>query len=277
MRISLLFLIPFHVLFVACDKHPAKAAFFIEPSGINLQTTAVQGSGSHKISDLWLYVDGQYQGCYPVGKLLPVPNEGRPVTIHMFAGIKNNGISTTRVPWRLYDIFRLDTTVESGRTVSIPVTFRYSPATTFTWVENCEGEPSLGIRKSSKSDADLIFPASQSFEGKSVGMVLTPQDVIGQMESAAEFGLPRFSLDVYLELNYKSNSPFVVGVIDSDGLERAALVINPQEEWNKIYVQLASVISVEPASPRFKIYLRMDNHEQKNLELFVDNLKLVYL
>jgi hypothetical protein len=279
MRISLLivFLLPF--LHTSCkDYKPAEPTFFLEPSEIRVASKSGQGTGSHGITDLWLYVNGQFSGCYPVNSRLPVISKNRQAVIQLFAGIKNNGISSTRIPWAFYDLLRIDTFAESGSSFRRPITFAYNSAVTFTWIENCDGDPGLSLVRSQVSEANPeLMPQAESFEGRSVSLALTPAQVIGQIETSADFGLPRYSPNVYLELNYKSNTSFVVGVIDQDKQTRAALVINPHAEWNKIYVQLAEPVSREPESSRFKVYFRVTRQEEPNPRIYLDNIKLMFI
>src|SRR5688572_15027996 len=141
MRIFLLaFLILFSLcLTTSCKKHvPSKEIFLIKAGNVKVKTSFGQGTSSHKITDLWLYVNGQFQGAYPVGNAMPIISEGKPVTINVMAGIKNNGISDTRIPWSFYNILTFDTLVESGKTIERAFTFDYRSATTFTWNETFE-------------------------------------------------------------------------------------------------------------------------------------------
>jgi hypothetical protein len=277
MRIAILSFIGI-LFFVSCGKYePAKAAFFIQPGEIRVEAGPGQGSGSHKITDLWLYVNNQFQGVYPADGRLPVMTDGA-ADIQIRAGIKNNGISTTRLFWPMYDFLRIDTVLPSGVIATRPLTFRYLAATTFTWVEDFDNNPGIGLKRSAISDTTYsIASPSESFEGRSIELALNTSGLIGQLESSQEFTLPRNNGNVYLELNYKCNASFEVGVIDSDLRERDAVIITPQATWNKIYVQLASVVSAEPFSPRFRVYFRIDKRDAAEPRLFLDNLKLVFL
>src|SRR5688572_29113594 len=118
MRELYFIVIPFLFLLSACKKfEPAEEAFFVRASSVTVKTTSKQGTGSHKITDFWLYVNGQFQGCYPVGNLMPIVSKGKPVTISVQAGIKNNGISETRMVWPFYQTLELDTLVEGGKNI----------------------------------------------------------------------------------------------------------------------------------------------------------------
>src|SRR5688572_10501188 len=109
MRLVLLFFLILSMVAPSCKKkyESATPAFFIKPSSVIVDTSAGQGSDSHNISDLWLYVNGQFQGAYPMDATLPILSDNKIASISLFAGIRNNGISTTRIPWQFYEVLEL--------------------------------------------------------------------------------------------------------------------------------------------------------------------------
>ncbi|MBA2612330.1 MAG: hypothetical protein H0U95_10190 [Bacteroidetes bacterium] len=272
----------------SCKKYvPADAAFFIKPDPVSVAiTSSLQGSTSSKITDLWLYVNGKFQGAYPTGNLLPIISKGERVKISILAGIKKNGISDTRTSWIFYDYLTIDTTVESGKTFTRPITFRYNPNTTFAWMENFDGQgftlvKSIGdVNGNGNSDATwTLCPTSEAFEGNSAMMDMTGMQngATGQVESAISYTLPLASANVFLEVNFKGNQGFEVGVI-SGTTTKSTLFVNPSPNWNKIYISLADVINKTPNSTAQKIYFKMvKTAENPNPVMYLDNIKVIYL
>ncbi len=278
LRIVLLMFIS-AALFFSCKKNPeTEPTFFLRAEPVKVNPTALQGSSSHNITDIWLYVDGQFQGAYPVGNLMPVVTKNKSVTIDAFAGIENNGIGDTRIPWLLYQKLQYDTLIASGQHITRQFTFNYNPAVTFDWVEDFEGSAGVTLVKSPISEVGYVLsPASDSFEGKSIEMVLNSTQLIGQLESTKSFTLPPANSNVYLELNYKCNTKFEVGLFGTGTSEKPALIVNPKDTWNKIYIQLAAVVNSEPKAPSYKVYFRMINGEAAEPKVQLDNIKLLYL
>ena len=289
MRLLLLLVLLVNLfLLSSCKKYKeANAAFFIKAGKISVAPSSVQvqGSASHKITDLWLYVNGKFQGVYPVGNLMPIVSNGNKVSINVFAGIKNNGISDTRIFWPMYEFLTIDTLVETGKTIERDFTFKYKSSTTFTLIEGFDGNGSF-FEKSAISDPSFtnkINSGDDGFEGNYFELTLPTTldyDYIGRVESSGPgFSLPTSSSNVYLEFNYKSNVGFNVGIITNEGVSRSASGINPQENWNKIYIQLSNVINENPVSTKCKIYF--DFVKLKNVtevkKVLLDNIKLVYL
>lgn len=270
----------------SCKKHvPSDAAFFIKPGNISIATVntggTIQGSGSHKITDLWLYTDGKFQGVYPVGSLLPIVSKGEQVKINIFGGIKNNGISSTRIYWPFYNFITLDTLVENGKTIEIPMTFKYLASTTFSFMENFDGSgvsliKSPNIENNTDTTWKYAAPAD-CFDGKSAEIGLTGAGKQAFLESSIAYPMPQASANVYLEINYKCNERFEVGIL-SGVTPKSTLFVSPSESWNKIYIQLADAINRSPNASTQKVYFKLvSTDETPYPKMFLDNIKLVYL
>ncbi len=286
MRIFLLFVVVVNLFLLgACKKYKAaEDAFFIKATKVTVTSSTGQQI-SHKITDLWLYVNGKYQGAYPVGHLMPVARKGESVRINVFAGIKNNGIADTRIPYPFYDFITYDTTVATGKTIEHSFDFKYKASATTTLNETFDGNLGLFFKKSDVSSNDsVIFDIAapeDCFEKKS-GILELPYNGFNQTaqieSSGTGFSLPTGSANVYLELNYKCNTGFSVGLISSDGNLTEAIGINPQENWNKIYISLATAVNSNPNSSKYKVYIKFVKAETEDADkkVFLDNIKLIY-
>ena len=92
--------------------------------------------------------------------------------------------------------------------------------------------------------------------------------------------LPQAGAPVFLELDYKCNTEFLVGMyvnFPPDVLQKDLLWVNPKDDWNKIYINLTSTISEGIGAESFKVFIGMkrDFSLDKN-EVYFDNLKVVY-
>jgi hypothetical protein len=280
MRIRLLFSIVIFFLFqVSCKKYePAEEAFFIKPSLVSVSTSSTQGSGSNKITELWVYVNGFFKGAYPVEKSIPIVTNGKQVNIQVFAGIINNGIKSTRIFSPFYELLSFDILAPRGTVVDRSFTFNYRTNTTFAWLEDFEGLSSTVIKSPNSEIGYDVISGANSFEGKCLKMAGTSTTSILMLESAGNaFELPLGSPNVYLELNYKCNYLVTVGLINSSGKEINAFHLNPQSNWNKIYISMAAAANESGSSNKYKVFLRTVKTGDEPAELFLDNIKLVYL
>lgn len=281
MRLFLLFILPVLLfLLSSCKKYQAAdPTFFIRSGNVTVSTSGNEGTASQKISDLWLYVNGKYQGTYPVGSLMPVISNNKGVEINVFAGIKNNGISDTRIFYPFFDLFTLDTLVEAGKTIERSFNFKYRPATVFGWNENFDSNSGYSIQNVNSDTEFKKCSPGDSFEGGSIVMSLPDNNIRARIESSGDpFTLPTGTGNVYLELHYKCNTEFEIGLTNDNGSQQeAAIRIHPQENWNKIYVQLSTAVNIL-ASNKYKVYIEFfkDPSIAETRQVFLDNIKLLY-
>jgi len=263
------------------DFKPASEAYFITTNKVQLITKLNQGYGSHNITDLWLYTNGFFRGAYPIGSKMPIMLADGKASIQLLAGIKNNGISETRINWLLFEPIKLDTIVKSGENITRNFSFNYKDAVVFKWLESFELS---GFSLVKSAISDTIFKVHTNdehvFEGnKSIELGLTGNALLAQLESAVAFDLPTgaASGNVYLELDYKGNTQFEVHVSTNNDLAYVSTV-NPKENWNKIYIQLSDAININTASTFKKIVIKVfRNQSITEQKIYLDNIKLVYL
>lgn len=278
-----IFLCSIFLVLISCKKtfKPAADAYFVTTNHVQLVTKPGQGFGSHNITDLWLYTNGFFRGAYPVGSKMPIMLADGKAVIQVLAGIKNNGISATRINWALYEPVKLDTIVQAGENIVRNFTFAYKDAVVFKWLESFE-QPGFSLVRSSISDTTFKVHVNDAhvFEGnKSIELGLTGSALLAQVESAVAFDLPtgNASANVYLEIDYKGNTEFEVHVA-TNGILTYVSTVNPKENWNKIYIQLSDGINAINSSTLKKIVFKVvRNQNIAEQKIYLDNIKLVYL
>ncbi len=271
------------LIFCACkrEKYEAPAAYFLKSGTVDVTTTlTTQGSSSSKITDLWLYVNGKFQGAYPVGATLPIKSTG-PTEIVIFPGIKNNGISATRQPYEFYAPIEIDTAVDTRLTFNRNLTFKYKTGAVFHWLEDFENFGNIGgitFTKSNISDTGFAILNNDPnvFQGsKCMYWALDGSNRLAQFQSNSMYSLPSGGAPVYLELNYKCDAPFEVGVYNGSDF-RPILTVNTSSAWNKIYAQLSFGVSTQPSYSKFGVYIKAYNANPPDVPTFyIDNLKLI--
>ena len=122
---------------------------------------------------------------------------------------------------------------------------------------------------------------ADSFENKS--MCLTMSDTapvlsIAQVETYSLFALPHSNSNVYLEMDYKCNSEIYVGLVGDNSQLKNAITLNPHDDWNKIYIQLAETVNSDPLSDLYKLYFKLlKTDDGSKPTAYFDNIKLIYL
>jgi hypothetical protein len=274
----LLYLLFFCVtlFYVSCNKQKLKSpqASFLVVDKTQLITSTNQGTNSHKITDMWLYVNDNFEGIFPVGSVMPIVATGN-AEIVLFPGIKNNGIAATRLPYTFYQQIKFNQPVEAGKTYTYTPAFEYVTNANFRYKEDFEGASSgvsfVGTGGSTINDPNIVYGGV----GKSYFITMTDANPSTQIETTTSItNLPAGGAPVYLELNYKNNQPFEIGIIGGGVDQRQIITINPSLEWNKIYVQLTSGISTSPTYTNYKLYVKATK-SVSNPEIYLDNVKVI--
>jgi hypothetical protein len=248
----------------------------INSIGVQINNSQIEGTGSQKITDAWLYVDGELIGAFEMPVSIPVLAEGAH-TLLVFAGIKQNGLSTLRAIYPKYKAWEGTVTLVRGEIVNISPVVQYFPATNFVWMCDFDG-PGTNI-----DDSDGPWPGRlqeisgpNAFEGESGYVTLTSDTNEFYAQSSLSYQLNN-QYDVYLEMNYKCNQAFVIGMKNSvNGSFIPWCEVQPSTGWNKIYIRLNDAINTQPPGGQFHIYIAMQKNPDIALpELYFDELKLI--
>ncbi len=251
-------------------------------SGFPNSSTGDEGSLSNKITDAWVYIDEQLIGCFELPVTFPVLYEGSH-QIRIRAGIKVNGIAATRAPYPFYNDYNQTIYLGKGSKLNLTPSVTYNSSTHFAIMENFElvGNNMVKTIYSDTTLQTLTYPDPNVFEGNKSGIAyLGASGHKFECISVDSFLLPKGGASVFLELNYKSNYSFIIGVkaIGSVSTSQfAALSFNPSTTWNKGYVNLTPTITGAYTANSYKITIGMINNiNSDSLVLLLDNIKLVY-
>lgn len=259
---------------------PVPAYLSIEPFAFSAGSG--QGTSSEKITEAWLYVNNNFLGAYSLPAEVPVIAAGESEVI-LFPGIRVNGIASSPdiYPFYTNDVRSLVLTPAESTTIK-PVA-QYSDNVTFSALEDFEsGHPFLDDLDGDPATG-IVLSNQDVFEGSASGFIeLTPEHPEMEVATFLLFAeLPTNGTPVYLELNYKNNVEFalgLVGVEDSPpGIKDYFYIFNKKEEWNKIYIEMTERLRVSQF-PKYQLALRAIYSESGGPMnyIYLDNLKLVH-
>jgi hypothetical protein len=270
------------------------AYIFIPAIAVNIIDPQVQGTASQNIADAWVSVNDEPIGAFQLPAVVPIGIGGESNFVEgdnevsVRAGIKINGISATRLEYPSLQAYKTTINLKVGETDTLVPVVEYYPNEKFDWIEGFES-PGLTLEESNDSDTNLIRLTNSSdvFEGNaSAFFALSHKKQFFECRSTNTYSFPRINNSVFLELNYKADIPFIVGVFaNSVGTvsQQSIVTINPKSTWNKIYINITphvvAAINANVIDFTFFIGSRLNTEETQpdsTYRVYLDNLKLVY-
>ncbi|MCX6287697.1 MAG: hypothetical protein NTY96_11335 [Bacteroidetes bacterium] len=272
------------VFLASCEKFKGdqEVPAYLSIDSIYIYTDyAIQGSASQNISDSWVYVDGQLIGAFQMPAKFPVLQKGtHKVTI--MAGIKKNGISSTRATYDFYSSinFNVKFGIDSVTQLKTLKT-TYASNTNFIWKEDFEGT-SIKLDTTNRSTVPVnVTPEGSplSIEGlHSAIMITDTANDFAEAQSHDEFLIPY--APVYLELNYNINTILTVGVILTGPyafIQTPVVNLNvTNNKSRKIYIELTPALNSTSGIDHFRVYFgAFKDANLKNGIIILDNIKVV--
>lgn len=247
-----------------------------------LSNYELQGTASSKVTDVWIYNQGSYQGTYEMPARFPILASGRQ-KIFIGAGIEANGIASTSEFYPLYKFKELDVELVPGDTLELDtVEIGYFPELQYTYFEDFEKDTAGGGISLDLTQASLGSLGTDSvvvFEGRrSMKMTVGTATNFVECVSVGDGWPLTKGRDIYLEMNYRCNQRFQVGLIGitpTGPQTIPVIILNPQNDWNKIYLRLGPYVNPSEAI-KFKVWMRMLLEEGSSEGIvYIDNIKLI--
>jgi hypothetical protein len=274
-------------LLLGCSKTSVEdIPSYLAIDTISIKVNAIQGTASHKIVDSWVYANNELIGGFELPSRFPILKSGS-TNLTIFAGVKLNGMNETRSPYPFYQ--QITKTVNLVRDSILDLghlKYSYTEGTKFAWQENFE-QYNLSIDTTARSEITLVraklpeLATAFPFEDNEyAAKVVIPNDsLVFECVTHNSFKLPTDGSSVFLEMNYKTNNPFTMGLLINGSVasQRPVLVINPSSIWNKIYINLTPSTAANSGASSFKVYFTArKSNKEPNAEILFDNLKLLH-
>ncbi len=277
--LSFLFLTSF--IFASCGrKNDVPAYLNIQPFHLNVSSS--QGSASQKITDAWIYVGGVLNGVYELPATFPILETGSQ-TLHIFPGVRNNGIKSNPVQYPFYNSLNLTKTLTPAKLDTLFPQTAYSSDARFIFKEDFEGASNIFRNDLDGNSALTISNQPGGFEGKSGKITLDRANASFVKGSAGQIPLTAKYQYIYLELNYKTDAYLTVGAVSYDQLQGGSpssapiIQLKPNADWNKIYINLTNEAQPNGALS-FSIFLQGDFTSDlpgSTATVLIDNAKLI--
>lgn len=284
MKINLCVILLITVFFSNCNiVNPTETIpTYIKIDSVSLISTqsAIHGSVSHKIKDVWVFYERELLGAFELPAKIPVlaNNKGQ---LQIIAGVWDNGLSGTRARYPFYTVDTFSIDPQPGKTIQHTPVFNYRTADVPPikyFVESFEQGNSFKARNGKTTFVKTDI-SGEVYEGNWSSKVEL-NDTLTDFEgiTTQEFVIPPGS-DAYVELDYKSDTPFEVYLeLNYQGNVFTLFVIglNSKKEWTKVYLNLSGY-AVTYQNAKCKVILR--GLRDANIPIsktLIDNFKFIF-
>lgn len=281
-------------------QHEAPPPVYLSLPDLSMETDYKrEGTASDAFTTAWVLHNQEVIGIYELPAVLPASLGIGDHDITVLPAMNLNGISGLRTIYSPVNPIEFSLAISEEDfldTLTFSARERSTTYQSFYAVEIIENfdQAGLNFQKLNNSDTTLerikdpdstfgYTPpyASQPENNGQAGLIaLSSQNPRGEFSSISTYSLPRGLQNLFVELNYRTNIPFSVGLvaITADGERRQITVtLNPKKEWSKLYLDLITEYNAFPGASGYKLYLRSQLPEGRaGGRIFLDNLKLVY-
>jgi len=255
---------------------------YIQIDSVTLQSVlpSVHGSVSHKITDVWVYYNRELLGAFEIPAKVPVLADKRG-ELQIIAGVWEDGLSGIRAKYPFYNLDTFAFDPSPTKTIHFTPHFTYrttDSVSTHYFVEDFEQGNSFGPGFGDTSFTKTNLP-DEVFEGNwSSKLELNDTLTYGEGISLQEFTLPANKM-CYLELNYKSDIPFVIRTLVLKGGAQTTIDltgINPSSKWGKIYYNFGG-FPTKFQNSTFKFIISAELPSDKTQgKVLIDNFKIIH-
>ncbi len=266
--------------FNATDLNP----YFIELSEPSLVTIPVQGEPTHKIRDAWVFTQDQELGPFEVPVTLPVLEDESSTDLVIFPGIREDGREGVPIIYPYLRPIQVTLDAIPGETYPIDLEFEYYDDVSFAFVEDFNGSHTFVLESDDFEGSNLTIvtdPLDPTNTNKVARLNVDQQNPVCEVFTSSLFLPSDFNNNAYLEINYSSDTPLVLGVMQTIGsyqIPEYIILLNPKPLGNKLYLDLGSILN-DPNIGQFSLLLNLslEGSSVTSGEAFVDDIKLIHL
>lgn len=248
---------------------------------LDIENPSTQGSSAHNITSIWMYYNNSPVGIFDIPCHVPVITDGEKGTLSVIPGITLNGLVDLQPQYSFYTFDTITLVSNPGGTVNYTPVTRYTKAAKFPYLEDFEvGNSFIPFTPELSDDTTIhrINDKSLVFEGGGSGYISLTTD-FPYSESISNNGFPIAVGESYVEINYKCNVPFEVGLYTtlSSGVDVYEYImgVKSTDTWKKIYIDLATFRGNNPGTNyRLMIKAALPGGSSSG-HVLLDNIKVV--
>lgn len=278
----LLFVIVASIYVSGCNviNPEEKTPTYVHIDTMNFVNTSAtkEGSTSQNITSAWVYFNNNPIGVFDLPATVPILADA-PGQVTISPGVAYSGLGYAS----LYPFFTSDTftlTPAPGKILDPKPTIKYVEAAVFNFKEDFEtGNSFINANGDNPYDTSLVRTNAPGtiFEGGASGVMYVDANH-PTSENISNDGFPIKTGQAFIELNYKCNTSFQVGLQTSkQGTIFVEYLggIKAKEGWNKVYIGVSNFTGTyQGAEYRIMIKTGLDSGVSNGYVL-VDNIKVI--
>ena len=202
----------------ACkDKpEPIPAYLTLEPFTVNAQG----GAAWQKITEGWLYVNGEFLGAYTLPATIPVLADGQS-EVWLLPGVKKNGQLQTPDIYSFLKRFEKDYTLTPGQATVVQPLTSYVDNTKYAWDFSRAAFEGLAaiLLEDRDDDSATGFKISTdgAFDGKGVLLEVDTAHALIEIITEAVVLPNAGAQETWLEMHYRNDMPFELWLVGTTG------------------------------------------------------------
>lgn len=269
------------IIFCSCNKEEPIPSY-LSISAFKFNPLPLQGTSNQKFQTVYVYVDDQEAGVYPLPAKIPLLYWGNH-KVTLYAGITQNGIgSNPRIIYPFTKDYTENVFLEAGKIIEMKPQISYMDNLKVAYLEDFESAFST-LEKWPSSNVDSFYRTNDSQKILEPGFcaeIKVPNGSIFDFASKQLMDLPRNTAKVMIEINYKTAIPLVIGIKSYEPTiitETAIVTLYANSEWNKVYIDCTQDVSTKPIGTKHKFFIGALNSSGADKYIYVDNIKVLHL
>ncbi len=279
------------LLAMACSVEKSTIPSYIYVKEFKLNTNLLtQGDTTQDIVDVWLFQNNEFKGSFGLPTYIPITEKDKH-NIKLRAGVKRSGQDDQRLQYPMFTDYDTILPLNNLGSDTISPVVSYLPNCKFPLLQDFDGNSSFfTIYNPKKGDsiAKINDLDAWKINNNSAKFILADSTYQLFYNSKELSNLPANAISLYLEVDYKCNDQFFIGLfvtpLVGDIKRYPVLTTNSTNgKWKKLYLDLATEVGSEIAKTgtgtTFQIFFMVQKSGDPlvdNTHLFIDNVKLLH-
>ncbi|MFZ4798504.1 MAG: hypothetical protein ACOYMA_13485 [Bacteroidia bacterium] len=280
------------LLGMACSVEKSTIPSYIYIKNFRINTDILtQGDTTQDIVDIWLFQNNEFKGSFGLPTYIPITEKDKH-NIKLRAGVKRSGQDDQRIQYPMYTDFDTILPLNDLGSDTISPIVSYWPNCKFPLLQDFDGNSSFfSIIKPNPGDSIAKVNDNDAWKINNNSAKFILADTTYRMFYASKelSNLPANNIPLYLEVDYKCNDAFSIGInpvyigTGTGSTIEILKVKSTNGNWKKLYLDLSLEIGTEIArngdGTKFQIFFMVQKSGDPlidNTHLFIDNIKLIH-